>query len=169
MAIRADSYSSTTEVKAFTRHLLDGELAFNDLTRPTATELEKFIDRASGVLNAALAQAGLTTPITNTTAKLACDDFVTTKAAQYVELTQRGAGTNEGENERGSSFHGLYGAAIKFVEDYMLGFQNLGVDATHPASQGVTFTGLTIQEDRTDQDDTTLEQPVFIRHKWDNN
>jgi len=60
MAIRADSFSSTSEVKAFTRHLLDGQSAFNSTTRPTATELEKFIDRASGVLNVAIARAGFT-------------------------------------------------------------------------------------------------------------
>jgi hypothetical protein len=53
MAIRGDSYSSTGEVKAFTRHLLNGQSNFNSTTRPTVTELEKFIDRASGVLNLA--------------------------------------------------------------------------------------------------------------------
>ena len=32
MTIRADSYSTTSEVKAFTRHLLDGQSTFNSTT-----------------------------------------------------------------------------------------------------------------------------------------
>ena len=46
MTLRLDSYASVAEVTAFTRHLLDGQSAFNSTTRPTVTELEKFIDRA---------------------------------------------------------------------------------------------------------------------------
>ena len=58
MTLRADSYGSTGEVKAFTRHLLDGQTAFNSTTRPTQADLDKFIDRTSGVLNIALASSG---------------------------------------------------------------------------------------------------------------
>src|SRR5512145_2945202 len=106
MAIRADSYSSTSEVKAFTRHLLDGQSAFNSTTRPTGTELEKFIDRASGVLNLALGGGGFapSSVIANSTAKLACDDWVTSRAAEYVELTQRGTGYSDAEGSRTAAF-----------------------------------------------------------------
>jgi hypothetical protein len=61
MTLRADSYSSVNEVLAFTRYHLDGQNAFNSTTQPTVTEVEKFVDRASGLLNVALKGEGLTT------------------------------------------------------------------------------------------------------------
>ena len=62
MTLRGDSYGTSDEVLAFTKHLLSGEETFNAATRPTDTEVDKFIDRASGILNVALEGVGLTTP-----------------------------------------------------------------------------------------------------------
>jgi len=167
MTIRGDSYSSTGEVKAFTRHLLDGQSGFNSTTRPTATELEKFIDRASGSLNLALAKQGLTTPITtsvNSTAKLACDDWVTAQAAMYVEMTQRGVGYSSADGSRTGYFKGLYGRADEFAKENVVGFKRLGVGHAVP---GVTFTGLDAESERADPDDTSLAQPIFKRGQFD--
>jgi len=169
MTLRADSYSSTSEVKAWTRYMLDGQTTFNSTTIPTVTELEKFIDRASGVLNLALEGEGLTTPISNSTAKLACDDFVTARASAYVELVSRGAGYSEAEGSRTATFlAGLSGDATKFARDYRQGFVNMGVTQQNKLSDGLTFTGLDKQADRVDPDDTTLEQPAFERWQFDN-
>lgn len=168
MAIRADSFSSTSEVKAFTRHLLDGQNGFNSTTRPTATELEKFIDRASGRLNVALSKAGFTPSsiYANSTAKLACDDWVTNVSARYVELTQRGTGYSDKEGGRLPAFE-ILGGADEFVMENKLGFIQLGISQTRKASDGLSFTGLTAQADRTDPSDTTLEQPLFSRRNFD--
>ena len=169
MAIRADSYSSTTEVKAFTRHLLDGQTGFNSTTRPTSTELEKFIDRASGVLNVALSQKGFrpSSVYANSTAKLSCDDWVTARSAEYVELTQRGTGFSDSEGSRTSAFRNLVKGANEFVDLNSLGIIRLGVTPTYRASDGLAFTGLDVQADRADPDDSTLEQPKFTRGQWD--
>jgi len=167
MSIRADSYSSTSEVKAFTKHLLNGQTAFNSTTRPTVTEVEKFIDRASGLLNVALGGVGLTTPITNSTAKLACDDWVTDQATAYVELTQRGAGFDGTENTRPGSFLALHEAAVSFAEMMALGFKRLGVTQSDKASDGLQFTGLDAKSQRDDPDDSTLRQPLFERGQFD--
>lgn len=169
MAIRADSYSSTSEVKAFTRHLLDGQSAFNTTTRPRATELEKFIDKASGVLNVAIARAGFTpsSVYANSTAKHACDDWVTNYAVRYVELTQRGTGYSEDDGSRTASFN-LQKSATDFIDVNSLGFVRLGISQGKKLSDGLSFTGLTAQKDRTDPDDTSLEQPFAIRRQWDN-
>lgn len=163
MAIRADSFSTLNEVTAFTRHLLDGQSAFNSTSRPTLTEVEKFIDRASGLVNVALAKAGFTPSsiYANSTAKLACDDWVTNYAARYVELTQRGTGYSENEGGRLPAFE--IGTADEFVQDNMSGFIQLGISQTRKMSDGLTFTGLTVQADRADPDDTALEQPKFKR------
>ena len=165
MAIRSDSYSSTSEVKAFTRHLLDGQSGFNSTTRPTATELEKFIDRASGSLNVALAKQGLTTPVSNTTAKLSCDDWVAAQAAMYVEMTQRGVGFSGAEGSRTSYFKGLYGRADEFAKENVVGFKRLGVGH---AVAGIAFTALDAESERADPDDTSVAQPAFKRGMFDN-
>lgn len=163
MTIRSDSYSSVAEVVSFTRHLLDGAATFNSTTQPTATEVEKFIDRASGVLNTALSVVGLSTPITNSTAKLACDDWVTARGAEYTELTQRGVGYSEGEGSRVSGFRNLYTSATKFASEMRLGFIRMGVSEAHTASEGLQFTGLDAVSQRTDPSDGSLEQPMFSR------
>lgn len=169
MTIRADSYSSTGEVVAYTRHLLDGASTFNSTTRPPATDVERFIDRASGALNTALAGAGLTTPITNSTAKLLCDDWVTARAAVYVELTQRGTGYSDAEGSRIGALKGLYDDAQKFAKDNFLSMVRIGVGVSHQMSEGLTFTGLDAVSERADPDDTTIEQPIFTRalHDFD--
>lgn len=167
MAIRADSYASEAEVRALTRHLLDGQSAFNSTTRPTVTEVEKFIDRSSGILNLALEKHGLASPVTNTTAKLACDDWVTQMAAKYVELTQRGTGYSGEEGSRLGFFPNLWKRADEFVVENSLGFKRLGVSVQNRASQGLTFTGLAARKDRLDPDDDTLAQPSFRRGQFD--
>lgn len=168
MAIRSDSFSTVAEVTAFTRHLLDGQSAFNSTTRPTVTELEKFIDRVSGRLNIALSSAGFTPSAiyANSTAKLACDDWVTNYAARYVELTQRGTGYSENEGGRLPAFE-LLGTADEFVVENKPGFVLLGITQNYQASDGLQYTGLTAQDDRSDPDDTGLEQPIFTRRQFE--
>jgi len=169
MTIRSDSYGSTTEVLAFTRHLMDGQTTFNSTTRPTNTEVEKFIDRASGALNVALNNWGMTTPVTNTTAKLILDEWVVSKVTEHVELTQRGVGYSEAEGSRYIGFRNLHQAAHDFVKTNALGMKRLGVGISAQLNQGMTFTGLDAQDDRADPDDTSLEQPLFARRLFDNN
>src|SRR3990167_5777536 len=167
MTIRGDSYSTTSEVKALTKHLLDGQSGFNSTTRPTATELEKFIDRASGALNVSLSKHGLTTPVSNTTAKLLCGDWVTSRAVELVELTQRGLGFSGEEGSRVGAFRGLYKAADEFAAANLLGFKRIGVAVSHPTHEGLVFTGLTARADRGDPSDSTLAQPAFRRDMFD--
>lgn len=168
MAIRADSYSSVDEVIAFTRHLLDGQLSFNTTTRPTLANVEKFIDRASACINIALYSEGFTPAAVyaNAVAKLTCDDWVTSMATKYVELTQRGTGYNANEGSRTAAFT-LQEDAHEFVCANALGFQRAGVTRTIQLSAGLEFTGLTVQDQRDDPDDTTKEQPFAMRKQWD--
>lgn len=169
MTIRADSFSSAAEVTAYTRHLLDGQSAFNSTTRPTVTELEKFIDRASGLLNVAIAAEGFSPSAVyaNSTTKLACDDWVTMKSAKYVELTQRGTGYSDAEGSRIAAFDNMNKDAREFVADMALGFRRIGISESDRMSDGLMFTGLTVQSERDDPDDTSLEQPKFARSQWD--
>jgi hypothetical protein len=168
MTLRTDSYSSTAQVKTWTRHLLDGQTAFNSTTRPTATELENFIDRASAMLNIALAGHGFSTPVTNSTAKLGCDDWVTAQSSMYVELTQRGTGFSNAEGARTGFFKGLMGEAEKWVLTNELGLKRIGVSVAHGRAEGLQFTGQAAVSERADVDDDALTQPTFTRAQWDN-
>ena len=168
MAIRADSYGSTGELKAITRHMLRGQSGFNSTTTPTLTDVEKFIDRASAAVNVAIRVRGLTTPITNSTAKLDCDNWVVGKSAEFVELVLRGAGSREQTGTSRFQFMpGLSEDAEEFVSLNSLGWIRLGVPETNRMSDGLVFTGETAQADRTDPDDTTLAQPSFKRNLFD--
>jgi len=170
MAIRGDSFGTVNEVTAYARHLLDGQSAFNSTTRPTLTEVEKFIDRASGVLNSAISGAGFAPSAiyANSTAKLACDDWVVSQATQYVELTQRGKGFTAAEGDRGGAFAGLYKGAAGFAKMYALPWKRLGVAVTDPAHLGLEFTASAERSQRADPSDSTLEQPKFRRGLFDN-
>jgi hypothetical protein len=167
MAIRDDSYGSVDEVKAFTRYLLGGQSTFNSTTQPTITEVEKFIDRASGHLNVALSKAGFSTPVSNTTAALSLDDWVVARATEYVELTQRGQGFSDAEGSRYIAFRNMRKAAEDFVDTMQLGLKRLGVTVTYKASDGLAFTGLDAKAERDDPSDTSLAQPKFERGMWD--
>jgi hypothetical protein len=169
MAIRADSYSSTTDVKHVTRHLLDGMTAFNSTTNPTVTAVERFIDYASGQLNLALWGAGFNPSVirANSTAKVAADGWVTAEAARWVEMTQRGQGYNDQEGSRTGGFKGLRDRADTFARVNTKGFKYMGLTVAHASSEGLTFTGLTAPADRTDPSDTGLAQPKFTRGQFD--
>lgn len=165
MAIRADSFSSVDEVRGLTRHLLDGHTTFDSDTRPTLTEIEKFIDRASALVNAALSKFGFTpsTIYGNAVAKLVCDDWVTQQAVKYVHYTQRNTGIFSDKDETFAM-----DSAVEFVEMYFVGSTTLGISQTNPTSEGLIYTALTEQSQRDDPSDTTKEQPMFVRRQWDN-
>lgn len=161
------SYSSPGEVMAFTRHLLDGQVSFNSTTRPTGSDVLRFIERASNVLNVALAGAGFTVPIAEQVSRSACADWVTQRATEYVELTQRGVGYSEGEGSRAAAFRNMQKSAADFVKENALGFKRLGAAVSTSLAAGLEFTGATAQADRLDPSNTGLEQPMFTRHLFD--
>lgn len=160
-------YSSPTKVLAFTRHLLDGQSAFNSTTRPTGSEVQDFLSRASAILNVALAGEGITTPVTQDDALLACEDWATQQATRFVELTQRGAGYSDQEGSRTAAFPSPYKSAQDFAKANRLAFINLGVGVTTAMSHGLQFTALKPQADRADRTDSGMEQPLFERHMFD--
>lgn len=161
------AYSSVDEVTAFTRHLLNGQTGFNEDTNPTRTDVETFLARVSAVLDLALAGQGFATPITQATALLACDDWVTVRVTEYVELTQRGVGYTDAEGSRTAGFRNLHSAAEKFAKENRLGFVRLGATVTSGVSQGLQFTGLAAADTRADPENEAFEQPRFTRGQFE--
>ena len=165
MALRNDSYGSVAEVMALTRHLLDGAASFSAQTRPTLTEVESMIDRWSAVLNVALINREVTTPVSNDVARLVCDQWVIRQAAAEVELTQRGTGWNEEEGSRLRALRMDDGAAV--AASVAEALRQLGILVEGAAHEGLTFTGMESQRYRPDAFNTGYEQPLFVRRQFD--
>lgn len=142
MALREDSYGTVAEVRALTRHLLDGAYTFDETTRPTIQDVERFIDRASAALNLALIQQGVTVPLADEIAVLTAADWVVRRAAADVELTQRGAGYSADEGSRLAGLQLETAAAVAATIASALRAQGSG-DPT-PARAGLSFTGTSV-------------------------
>ena len=84
-----------------------------------------------------------------------------------VELTQRGEGFGNEENNRYGAFRGLTKPANEMVEGNSLGWKRMGVAVANAASEGLKFTALDAQAERADPDDSSLEQPLFSRRQFD--
>lgn len=75
MTIATNSYGSVAEVAALARRYTSNG-SFSTTTIPSESQVEKFIDRISGICNVLLAEAGFKVPITQADAKLMIDEFV---------------------------------------------------------------------------------------------
>ena len=159
-AVSTNDYSSISDVLAFTRHLMDGQSTYNSTTRPSLSEVTRFLTRASALMNSALIGQGLAVPISQADAKAAVDDWVTAQTVEYIELTKRGVGYSEESGVR-TAFKDLSKNARNWAKDNRLAFIRLGVTESHKKSDGLVFTGIDAQEDRVDPDDNSLAQPKF--------
>ena len=170
MTLRGDSYSGVADVLVWARHLIEGETTFNTTTRPTFTEVEEIIDEISGVLNVAYLNHGFTPANikANTTAKQTADSWVRTWATSFVELSAPFQGLLGDDGDRSSLMRDIYEDAESFVDRHEVGYKILGIPVTVDSSEGVEFTAEDKQADRPDRTDTTLEKPLFERHKFDN-
>lgn len=170
MTIRGDSFSSVADVVTLTRHLLNGQTTFNSTTRPTVTEVEGFIDECSGMLNLSLRGAGFapSAVYANSTAKQAMDSWVRLKTVSFVNFAQPYQGLNGMQDSPADLFANMLGDASKFVQSYKFALINAGISQAVKASDGLQFTGQTVQSDRSDPSDTSMEQPKFTRGMFDN-
>lgn len=154
MAIGANSYGSVAEVAALTGRYTNAG-SYDGTTRPTLTQVEKFIDRVSGMLNLLLAEAGFAIPVTQADAKLVCDEFVVEQAVQLCHGAN-GAGPFAPGSERlraRTAFQIISGEASEFVSEHAVGFEFLG--ATR--SRNLTY-GLDV---RLEDDDGEDLEPMF--------
>lgn len=140
MAIGANSYGSVAEVGALTPlYATATGTTYSTTTRPTLAQVEKMIDRVSGILNVALAREGFAVPVSQADAKLALDEFV---IAQVTELCHaaNGAGPyapGSEEMRAGTPFRAVAKEAAAFVSDYAAGLEMLGATRSRTATYGL--------------------------------
>jgi hypothetical protein len=160
MTITANSYGSVVEVAALTgRYTASG--SYTTSTRPTEAQVEKFIDRVSGTLNLMLAEQGFAIPISNTDAKLVCDEFVVEQAVQLCHGAN-GAGPFAPGSEQlrsRTAFEIVSREAAEFVEKHASGFEFLGAARDRALTYG-------LQATTTDTDGDDLIK-MFGREDWE--
>lgn len=158
MAVATNSYGSAAEVAALVpMHTTAGD--FDTASRPTLLQVEQFCDRVSAILNALLAEAGFSIPITQTDAKLALDHFVVEEVADLCEAVNRSGRFYMPESAlRGRGrFRVIMDDAKMFVQVHAEGLESLGATRSRTLTYGLGFR---------DQDDAGDDiEPVFSR-KW---
>lgn len=163
MAIGANSYGSTDEVGALTPlYATATGVIYSTTTRPTLAQVEKFVDRVSGILNVLLAEAGFKVPVSQADAKLALDEFV---VAQVVELCHaaNGAGPyapGSEEMRAGSPFRTIEREAAEFIGKHAAGFAALGATRSRVLAYGLQC--------RTEDDGGDGIVPIFQRKMMGN-
>jgi NaMN:DMB phosphoribosyltransferase len=139
MAIGANSYASVAEVEALAPHYATSSGSFDATTRPTLTEVERFIDRVSGTLNVLLAEAGFAVPVAQADAKLALDGFVAMEAA-YLVMAANGAGPWAPGSEAmrySTPARSLMQDAAAWVEAHADGIEALGATRARSVTYGL--------------------------------
>ena len=140
MAIGTHSYGSTIGTAALVpRWASSGD--FTTTTRPTLAQAESWIDQVSGMLNAMLARAGFTIPISDDDVKDALDLFVNQEAAAMADGVN-GSGkfgpTAKAVGKQGR-FNILMEDVQDFIEAYAVGFERLGAERTTTVASGIGY------------------------------
>ncbi len=161
MTVGPNSYGTTAGTAALVpRWASAGD--FTTSTRPTLAQVEAWIDQISGLLNAMLARAGFTIPITDDDVKDALDLFVNQEAAAMADGVN-GSGkfgpTAKAVGKQGR-FNILMGDVQDFIEAYAVGFERLGAKRTETIAGGIGYRG-------TDESGDEIH-PVFQREGFGN-
>lgn len=160
MALAANSYGDVEEIAALVPLRAGGAGVFDDSTRPTLATVESETDQVSAMLNAILADAGFTIPVTQADDVLILDRFVNHTVAAIVEGIN-GSGRFGPEAARNGGRWKLVSEEIAgFVEDFMAGIERLGAARTYPQTSGVGY------RDTDEAGDATF--PIFQRKGFGN-
>ena len=161
MTIGANSYGTVAQVQALTPRYLNSLMYTTD-TRPTLAQVETFIDNVSATLNVFLAREGFSIPITQASAKQACDQIV---VESVVDLCHAANSTGRFFTDRALERGINPIAAIRqdmasWVEMMAPGLEELGATRTHSLLDGVAF------RDSDNSGDATA--PIFQRKGFGN-
>jgi len=142
MSIGANSYGSTAGVASIAPRYADGSgdtLAFTTTTRPTILQVEAFIDQVSGMVNAMLAEAGLTIPVTDNDVRNVLDLFVNMEAGLLCDASNGSGRLIPNEFGRGGGFKVLIDDIKAFITANAAGFERLGAARAYSATSGMSY------------------------------
>lgn len=140
MAVGANSYCDAGLVASLVPRYADTSNVFTATTRPTITQVEKFIDEVSGILNSMLSSAGFQIPITQADVKLALSFFVSEEVAAICEGINGSGRFGPTANSPGKSrFNEVMRDSAEFVKLNAIGFERLGATRVYSETAGIGF------------------------------
>ena len=148
MTVNSNSYGTAAEVAAATRRWTTNG-AFLDTstgppatvaTRPSLTEVEKWIDNYSSTLNVLLSNAGFTIPITQSDAKAACAQIIVEVTAEMVHYSNSAGRfyTDKALARGDAPGKVLRQDMADWVEAMASGFVTLGISRAQPVTVSCT-------------------------------
>ena len=160
MSILDNSYGSPDDVAALvTRYTKSG--VFDGTPRPTLEQLERYIDRISGITNVYLAEKGFTIPVTQTDAKLALDELVTQAVVELCQVANSaGRFFTDRRLKKQNPLRVIREEIATWIELHDTGLENLGV------TRGTGLAGQIAYRDTDDSGDATA--PIFQREAFGN-
>jgi len=157
MALATNSYGSVAGVAALAGiYTADGSFSATT-TRPTSTTVESWIDNVSGIVNALLAEAGFSIPVTQDDSVLMLDAFVEEAVADLCHYAN-GAGRFYSDRmvERGySTMQIITRDFAGWLESHSIGLENLGSTRTTSKVGAIGYRD-------SDEDGNTVD-PLFTR------
>jgi hypothetical protein len=141
MTLGANSYGTTGDVAALTPRYANTSGVFDANTRPTLTQVERQMDLVSGLVNALLAEAGFTIPVTQADVVLSLAFFVEQETAAIVEgINGSGRFGPTTKSEGGKGRFALIMDDVKaFIEANTVGFERLGAARNYSATSGLAY------------------------------
>jgi len=165
MTVSANSYGTAAGVAALVPLRASGtgdSVNFTSSTRPTITQVEAQIDQISALVNAMLAEAGFSIPVSQASGVLLLTQFVQQEVAAIVEGIN-GSGrfgpTAKQVGGRGR-FAVLVEDAHEFIEVHKVGLERLGATRSTSVSSGIAY------RDTDEGGDDTF--PIFQRDAFGN-
>lgn len=155
----AKTYGAAAEVAALTpRYASSG--AFTSTTRPTAGQVEKWIERVSALLNVLLAEQNFNLPVTQADAVLALEQFVVTQVADLCNYANSAGRFFSDKAATTGPWQAIQKEAAEFIAEHAPGFEKLGATRTTEGLSGLDF------NDVDDAGDEIL--PMFSRKQFSN-
>ena len=160
MSILDNSYGSPDDVAALVRRYTNSGV-FDGTTRPTLDQLERYIDRVSGLTNTYLAEEGFTIPITQTDAKMALDELVIQAVIELCHVSNSaGRFFTDRQLKRQSPLRVIREEIAAWVAEHASGLENLG------AARGTSFAEQIGFRDTDESGDDTF--PIMQREAFGN-
>ncbi|MGH9158202.1 MAG: hypothetical protein ACRD1K_20730 [Acidimicrobiales bacterium] len=160
MSILDSSYGTPEEVASLVpRYTASG--AFNTTTRPSLEQIERYLDRVSGIVNTLLAQEGFTVPIADPIGKSALDQLTIEAVVELCHLTNSAGRFFTDRTLRSQNPMRIIREELaNWIDEHSAGLENLG------AGRSTSLAGQIAYRDTDESGDPTF--PIFQREGFGN-
>lgn len=138
-AFATGAYSSLAEIGALVPRRTNSTGVFDDTTRPTVQRLVTIVNQLSAEVDSILAQHGFDIPVTNASAKLVIDGFVSREAATMIEGINGAGRFGPSRKTNNAPAQMIMEDIQNFVKMNAVGLQRLGATRTYSATAGIGY------------------------------